>query len=484
MELRIHTGWLISMAFIAIGCHSKQIRSDEYALLSRDLREAHQSPERVMAAVDPVIVELGGPHPIEEYIRLALLQNPEIQAARTQVDSLAYKVPVEASLQDPMLNVTVQPAPVQTAAGEQDLILSASQKLPWFGKLATRADMAESQTNVARAQLAAAELAVIANVKRAYYELYYVQKAIVVTEEQQRLLVDIRDVANTRYQAARTSQQDVLLAEVEILDVERDLIDLNKQLVVAQARLARLLHISPQTPVRARDHLRPEETPHDLDLLQQQAVLARPELHAQLAAIEKERQAVKLARLEYKPDVTLGLSWIDVSQAGISPVANGRDAFLLSAGINLPVYRKRLDAAVRSAEAGAVTAARKYDAMKDGTLEEVTDLFVAAESQQEMLGLFEQSIIPKARQTLAVSQVAYNVGEVEFLQVIDNWQQLLSYELAYRRLEASLRQTIADLERVVGGFGGSTTTSFGSSVVRPCPSSDIIQTVIPPEIDP
>ncbi len=80
------------------------------------------------------------------------------------------------------------------------------------------------------------------------------------------------------------------------------------------------------------------------------------------------------------------------------------------------------------------------------------DLFVQAQSQEELLALFEQDILPKARQTLEVSIPAYNVGEVDFLQLIDNWRQLLRYQVNYRRLEATLRQTLAELQRVVGGF--------------------------------
>ncbi|MFT7641698.1 MAG: cobalt-zinc-cadmium efflux system outer membrane protein, partial [Pirellulaceae bacterium] len=192
------------------------------------------------------------------------------------------------------------------------------------------------------------------------------------------------------------------------------------------------------------------------------AVAARPELHAQLAAIERDQRAVALARLDYKPDVTLGLSWVDVASGGISPVANGRDSVLLSAGVNLPIYQKRLNSSVRSAEAKAVASAREYDSLRDGTLEQVTDLFAQAQSHQELLTLFHEDILPKARQTLQVSSRAYNVGEVDFLQLIDNWRQLLRYEINYRRLDATLRQTLAELERVVGGqeFSGASESSM------------------------
>jgi outer membrane protein TolC len=187
-------------------------------------------------------------------------------------------------------------------------------------------------------------------------------------------------------------------------------------------------------------------------MLYRQAIAARPELHAQLAAIDRDRRAVDLAQLDYFPDVTLGLTWISTSAAGISPVANGRDPLLLGVSFNVPIYRQRMEAGVRQAEAQAVADRRQYDSLKDRTLEQVKDLFVRAGSQRDLLLLFREDIIPKAKQTLQVSSQAYQTGDVDFLQLIDNWRQLLRFQLAYQRLEAQLRQTLAKLERVVGGF--------------------------------
>ncbi|MCA9087999.1 MAG: TolC family protein [Planctomycetaceae bacterium] len=448
-----HFVYALGLLCVLTGCRSgQQVRDPEYAHLSRETYHATVTPFSAHATIAPVDSRLEGPHSVEEYVQVALQQNPEVQAARKRMESLAHKVPVAASLPDPMLTVTAQPAPVQTAAGEQQFILSASQKLPWAGKLDTQAAVAEAQTNVGRAQLASVELATIAKVKRAYYELYFLQHAIVVTESQQQLLGEIRDVANTRYKTGRTSQQDVLRADLEISKVENDLIQLRQQLASGRARLARLLHIAPESRVEAVASLPDELLPQNLAALQQQAVAARPELHAALATVFRDQHAANLARLDYKPDVTLGFSWIDVADGGLAKSANGQDALLLTAGINLPVYKKRLDSSLRSAEAGAVASARNYDALKDGTLEEVTDLFARTNSHQQMLTLFEEDILPKARQTLQVSSQAYNVGEVDFLQLIDNWQQLLRYEVNYRRLEANLRQSLAELEQVVGGW--------------------------------
>ncbi len=446
---------LTGLLVLVSGCRTpQQARDPEFAQVAHSMDWANCDPDPVGAAMAPTFADLEGPHAVADYVCIALSQNPDIQAARKRVEAFAYQVPVAASLPDPMMNVTVQPEPVQTAAGRQELIVAGSQKLHWFGKRGTRACIAESRTDMARAQLAAAELTTIERVKRAYYELHFIQQAIAVTEAEQQLLAEIREVADTRYRTNRASQQDVLRAELELSNVQNERIRLGQQLSSGQARLARLLHVSPQTQLLALDQLPPEDVPGDLDALQRQAVAARPELHAQLAAIRRDRQAVDLARLDYKPDMTLGFSWIEVADNGISPVANGRDSLLLTAGVNLPVYRKRLTSSVLSAEAKAVSTAREYDSLRDGTLEEVTDLFAKAHSQRDLLVLFHEDILPKARQTLEVSRHAYRVGEVDFLQLIDNWRQLLRYEISCRRTEASLRQTLAGLERAVGGCYG------------------------------
>lgn len=436
------------------GCRTTahQVRDPEYADVVEAVHQALDAQDPISQAVSPIHPELEGPHTVEQYIQVALDQNPDIQAARKQMEALAHLVPVAASLQDPTLGMTAFPEQVQTAAGAQEFLLSAGQKVPWFGKLRTRAEVAEAQTNVARAQFAAVELETVEKVKRAYYELYFIQQATTVTEAEQRLLVEIRKVAETRYKAGMASQQDVLRADLEVSNVENELIRLRQRIDSGQARLARVLHIAPQTKLRAMDRLQQEQLPDDLERLQRLAVDARPELHAQLAALESDRQRLELARLDYRPDVTFGATWIDVSSAGISGVSNGRDSFLIGANFNVPIYRKRLDSSVRSAEAKAVSSARQYDSLRDATLEEVMDLFVQIQSQRDLLTLFREDILPKARQTLEVSSRAYNVGEVDFLQLIDNWRELLRFEISYYRLEASLRQTLATLERTVGGI--------------------------------
>ncbi len=212
-----------------------------------------------------------------------------------------------------------------------------------------------------------------------------------------------------------------------------------------------------------------EQVPQDLDRLYEQAIAARPELQVQLAAVRRDRQNVELARLNYYPDLTASILWNEIADGGISPVANGQDSVGVGVSVNVPLYRKRLDAGIRATEAQATATARQYDSVRDRTTAEVKDLFVQANSQYQLIRLFHDDIVPKADQTLRVSMSAYEVGTTDFLQLIDNWRELLRFQVMYQRLESQLQQTLASLDRVVGGQLQLEAVQPNTNTLRPQP---------------
>lgn len=445
---------MVSMTAFSFGCRSGGRANDgRYNRLSHSYVNAQNQPAYATVAATPTFDEYAGPHSIDEYLQLGLTQNPEIQETRLMIESLANRVPQAASLPDPMLGATAFPSPVQTAAGEQDFALAMNQKIPWRGKLATRAAVAEQDVNAARAKLASVELKVAEQIKNAYYQIYFLQQAIEIIENDREQLSLIEEVVDRMYRVKReVTQQDVLQVQVALSRLESELLNYQQQKESAQAKLARLLHVSPETKPEALESLPPAKAVQDIQQFYELAIQARPELHAQLATIEKDRRSASLAELNNYPDMTLGFNWISTSNAGISPVANGDDAFMLTLGMNLPVYKKRIDAGVREAQTRALSNSRKYDRLKDETMEGVADLFAKIKSQQENLRLFRDDIIPKQQLTLNQSIDDYQVGKVDFLQMIDNWRQLLRFQISEKRFETDLQQSLSALARQIGSF--------------------------------
>ena len=388
---------------------------------------------------------------IEDYVQLGLAQNPAIAAAKHRISSLRHRIPQALSQPDPMVNTTTHLSPVETAAGRQAFAVGVSQKVVNADRLATRAAIALEDVRAAEQNLNVVQLEIAEKIRIACYQLLFVRKTIEITKQDAESLEQIGEVVLRQYEVKQSvSQQDVLNVQVEQSKVENQIVALRQKEKSYQARLARLVHLSPESSFDILDPLTPALGPLDANVLTSQAVTARPELAAQVANIRRERKKVHLANLQNKPDFTVGLNWIATSSEGISPVANGDDALLLGIGFNLPVRKDRIQAAICEAKESSLASASQLESLKDEVAEEVFDLVAKAEGTSDTLQLLQEDIIPKSQRTLDLSIEEYTNGDVNYVQLIENWRALLKYRITESRLIAEYNQILASLVRSVG----------------------------------
>ena len=445
--------WLVLCAALALtGCgyHGPfaDLIDDESPLRENaaDRSLAREGPD-APAAPEAELPENAGP---EAYVLRALERNPAIQAAREHVRRLANRIPQATSLDDPMLMVSPIGEMAQTAAGEVSVMTSISQKLPTPGKLETRGRIAAADVAEAVQDLERVRLEVAADTRRAWWSLYSAVRALEVTKRSRDLLAQLRDVAEAKYRAGRVSQQDVLRASVEMSRLDDDLIALDRQRATAGAMLNRLIDRPVQTPVPA-----PRERALQPLSLEREAILteareANPQIAGVHERIEGFRQRLDLARLNRWPDLTLSFSYNLVDSDGISPAANGDDQWWVGAGVNLPIWSGRLDAAEHEAARGILESLAALNDAHNRVAFRVQDALIRVESQQRQVILFRDVIIPQARQTVDVSLSGYRAGNLDFLTLVDNWRRLFDYQVIYHRNVAALEQSVADLQQAVG----------------------------------
>jgi len=158
---------------------------------------------------------------------------------------------------------------------------------------------------------------------------------------------------------------------------------------------------------------------------------------------------------------------------GLSPVSNGRDAFSIGVGVNLPIQRQRLDAAVREAENELSATARRYDAARDQFQTEIETLLAQFREHHRTLEILEIDIVPRAQETLELTLESYGNGRAGFQQLIDVYRTLLRYRVDLHRHLALSEQALASLERSVGCAVTSPDTAFGernpTPLVTPAP---------------
>lgn len=391
-----------------------------------------------------------GPVPAESLVQYALAKNPEIQAARHHARSVRARVPQVASLPDPQLTTVVFLESIQTAAGPQEVAMSLSQKLPWFGKLGLRSRVAYQETLAAYARVTALELKVTEQVKRAYSDVYFLQRAVEVTRALEPRLEDVIEIVKARYTTGQVGLESVLQAEVELSGLRTRLVGLEQAKVRSQARLASLLHLAPSTRIEAQPKLDRARVEHTARLLVDLAESCQPALDVYRRRLSRDRASVALACRDYWPDVSMSFNWYEIGASGLSPVATGEDAYSVGVGVNLPIYRRRVDAAVREAEHRRARTAAEYAAARDQLGAEVEGLYAQWVEHDRILTILESEIVPNAQRALELSVEAYRVFKLDFEQLVQNYRTLLEHQIEQHRREALREQALASLERAVG----------------------------------
>ena len=397
---------------------------------------------------------------------LALEQNPEIKAAEETARARTARVAQVTALPDPLVMTKTLPEPVRTAEGDNYFILGVQQKFPVPGKLDHAGRVALREARMALEELQARRLRVIADVKRAYFRLYVVDKTMEIDRANQELLRGLIDAARARVAAGQRSADDVLRAQVELSTLESELIGLTQQRETTAAMLNRVLNRRPDTLVRQPEDFDFRRIDLELERLFALAADSNPELNRLKQQIERDREAVRLAKLAYWPEFTLGFEWIQIDargafqpprnpETGVRPPApqlseDGSDNWAIVFGLNIPLWFEKIEGGIREARSRLRASQQQYISETNRIHFAVADALSRVRAQQELAELFDGTIIPQAQQAYEVSRAAYTSGRGDFLFVIDNWQKWLAFTIQYHRALGELERSVADLEQALG----------------------------------
>jgi len=390
---------------------------------------------------------------LDELVTAAISNHPKVQAAQAQISAAQNRVILARALPDPMAETMfwpIQGNAQQLASGRMQNQLSFSQTVPWPDKLQTQAQVACQEVRMARAELRDIENEIAESVRMAYFEIWFAHRATKIVTENRQLALDIVKVAEARY-AAGGSQQDVLRAEVEVQKLEKELLELAKESEIAQAELATLVRQPTDFVVEVAQDLPVIDVPKQLELLLTEAERCNPQLQELAWQIQRDIEKQRLADLQRYPDITYGFQygWM-TRDAALDPVADGIDNISFSVGTTLPFWKRKIQAGVCEASADRLRSIQLHDAEWNSIAGRLRRLVQEAQALDQQRTLFEERIIPRAVQALEVAQADYTVGKTTFVQLVENFTEVLTFRVQLARLDASLSSVMAQLQRTVG----------------------------------
>lgn len=392
---------------------------------------------------------------LEALIEEALGANPRVLRAFAHYQAARHRGPQEAALPDPTVSFTQFARTVETRVGPQQRMLSVSQGIPGLGKRAAKSQLASKSAEVHDELYSATRAEIVLRVKRAYYDLGYLDRALAKTREDEALLEHFEEIARRRYAQGFGLQADSLRLQAQIMHAVHRRQELIGQRVDLETALNTLRDVP--ADVEIDEVLLPAIPDLELDResLAEIGRQARSEVRAAFRRIEETEKLVHLARIRHRPDLTLGLAWGNIRARG-APLAgmpipgDGKDSYAVSVGVTLPLFRRKYDAGIMEAAERLSAARLAYRDSVSAMQAEIRSLTFRIENIERQIGLFESTLVPQAEQALESTLAAYANGTVEVTGLLDIQRTLLDVRLGLARLQADYLKAVADLERVIG----------------------------------
>ena len=376
--------------------------------------------------------------------------NPEIKAARRDIDMWVARIAPAGAPPDPTLSVgymggLLRPPffPAASAPGSFRQF-GFSQEVPFPGKLGLKTRVATTEADAVRWDYETTRRRLVADLKTAYVEYQYLNRSLDILERNKERLSQFRQIAEARFSVGQGAQQDVLKAQVEISLI------LERQALVEQQRGTLLAQINGLL-------FRPQDTPLDPALTFTVTPLGSPveDLRALLRqnypalkrderVIDRGQQALELARKELLPDFAVNVT--TQKFVGGMPWMYGVDLM-----VKVPLFWQRKQRPMIAEAAAALEGGRQ---MRDATLSmasaQLTEVYLAGTTSHRLADLYSDSVLPQARLSLESSLASYQVGRVDFLSVLTNFVTVLTYEISYEEQHTRYLQALARLEPLTG----------------------------------
>jgi outer membrane protein TolC len=322
--------------------------------------------------------------------------------------------------------------------------VGVSQELPYPGKLALRSSVARTEAAAARWSVEDARVRLIADLKMAYLDYVLSDRSLAIIERSRTTLEQFRQTAEARYSLNKASQQDVINAQLQLSILTERVTGLARQKTSLQAEINRLLYRPSDAAVPVDDPVEVHPVTESLEALQAQASERNPAIKRDEEAVNREQQALALARKERLPD--FAVNFTTEKFVGDMPWMYGLDVM-----VKLPIFwQRKQQPLVAQAAASLEVATRTRESTQSEAAARVAQDFAALTSSQRLMALYSDSVLPQARLALESSLSSYQVGSVDFLTVLTNFNAVLNYEISYEEQKAQFHQALAALEPLVG----------------------------------
>ncbi|MCC5905823.1 MAG: TolC family protein [Balneolaceae bacterium] len=388
---------------------------------------------------------------LEEYIRISIEENPELQSMRAMVEADRERVREVGVLMDPEINVAYDFNPMMFDSQLGRFSVSAMQMFPWFGTLGARRDLQRSAANANEAQVSVRQLEILRVVKLAWFDIAEIREQIRITEETLELVRDLEKLVEARYETGRAGQADILRIQMEEERLKTRIADLEDRINPLTALFNELLNREPSEKVETTEELRHTGMAWSDEEARERIRRQNPifdGIDAERSAAEKER---RIAQLDGRPGFGIGVEVMGRDFGPMSMFPDARESIIGMATVRVPLFRSRYDSQKRQADHRIRSFDLREHQTENRLMAQLEEYLEEVRRSERITTLLSEELVPRAQQALTILSEEYSVGNARFDELLQIQRELL--ELEFERIEAVVNQNqaVVKIESLMGG---------------------------------
>lgn len=381
---------------------------------------------------------------LKDLFDFAYHKNAGIQAARAKWEGSIEKYPQVVSLPNPMLGYRYFYVPKS-----QRSMIMWSQSVPFPTKLYYEGEIAKEESRMARYEFEFKIREVLVELEIRYYEWCYLTKAIQITQQNQKLLNELIQLAQSDYAQNKAILLDVLKGEQQIAQLSYDLITLEEKKRVEEAGINSLLNRPFLSSLGQAPTLEAEEIHFSLEELQKIAFQEEQELKTFQHRIKRAEHVVTRAKQNYFPDIILELGYETMGSRFEAPPENGEDSYI-GLSLELPIWVGKYRAEIREAQKKLEEEHFLKTEKEQNLNARIVKQYYLYENSIRLVKLYKNVLLPQAKQAMGVAEHLYRDAKGTYSDYLESQLVWFNFNLAYQRSLTDQHINKALLEGLAG----------------------------------
>jgi len=369
-------------------------------------------------------LQLGFGQTLEEYLKIAEKNNPEIEYFQLNHEIYKEKVDETGNLDNTKFSLGYFVFPPETRLGAQRLKLGVQQSFPWPGTFEAQKEVAGYRSKEKYFDIDITKLKLFFNIKVTYFELYKNAAILEIYKENKEILDIYEKMALGALENNRAKMSDVLKIQTQKNELHSKTFSAFNDLKAITKQFNRLLDRDEGKQVYVPDSMSVLDIIIPNDSIDSHPILEK--IEAKKKVFEKEKELVSF---EEKPVFTISLDYISVNRRDdIFPDHNGRDIIMPMIGVSVPVFTKQYDAkSLRLDLSVKKTEIEKYNREKEFKTQ--LDLAKAKLENSILQVVAAQKNKDQIQRAIDSDLKAYETGKLDYDNILRMQLQKIKYQL-------------------------------------------------------